>query len=72
VADLAADPQDEDAVAALRLAVRKALGADPVLAEDVRWMLPGAGAVTQRVRGGRDSYTAGRDQTVVQHRHPGE
>jgi hypothetical protein len=31
----------------------------------------GAGGVTQRVEAGRDAYTAGRDQTVVQYR-PGQ
>ncbi len=31
----------------------------------------GAGGVTQRVEAGRDAYTAGRDQTVVNYR-PGE
>jgi hypothetical protein len=31
----------------------------------------GAGSVTQQVEAGRDAYTAGRDQTVIQYR-PGE
>ena len=31
----------------------------------------GAGGVTQNIRAGRDAYTAGRDQTVVNYR-PGE
>jgi len=31
----------------------------------------GAGAVIQRVEAGRDAYTAGRDQTVINYR-PGE
>ncbi len=70
--DLAADPQDDDALAAVRLAVRKALAADPVLEADVRSMLAGAPGVTQQVRAGRDAYTAGRDQTVVNYRRPGE
>jgi hypothetical protein len=70
--DLAANPQDADALAAVRLVVRKALGADPVLAAEVRSMLAGAPGVTQRVRAGRDAYTAGRDQTVVSYRRPGE
>jgi hypothetical protein len=43
VADAVADPQDEDAVAALRLAIRKALTADPQLRSDVEDMLAGAG-----------------------------
>jgi hypothetical protein len=47
LADLAADPHDEDALAAVRLAIRKVLAADPVLAAEVRSMLAGAGvAVT--------------------------
>ena len=43
LADAAADPQDEDAVAALRLAIRKALAADPKLRGDVEKMLASAG-----------------------------
>ncbi len=43
VADVVADPQDEDAVAALRLAIRKALAADPQLHTEVEQMLAGAG-----------------------------
>jgi hypothetical protein len=70
--DLAANPQDDDALAAVRLAVRKALAADPVLEADIRSMLAGAPGVTQQVRAGRDAYTAGRDQTVVNYRRPGE
>jgi hypothetical protein len=42
--DLAADPQDGDAVAALRLQIRKFLAADPDLEAEVRVMLAGAGA----------------------------
>ncbi len=72
LADLAADPGDGDALAAVRLAVRRALAADPVLAAEVGEMLAGAAGVTQQVRAGRDAYTAGRDQTVVNYRHRGE
>ncbi len=72
LADLAGDPQDGDALAAVRLAVRKALEADPALAAEVRAMLAGAGGVTQQVHAGRDAYVAGRDQTVVNYRRPGE
>lgn len=43
VADVVADPQDEDAVAALRLAIRKALAADPQMHAEVEQMLAGAG-----------------------------
>lgn len=45
VADLVADPADEDAVAALRLAVRKALAADTGLQGEVRDMLGQAGVI---------------------------
>jgi hypothetical protein len=69
---LAADPADGDALAAVRLAVRKALAADPVLEAGVRSMLAGSPGVTQRVRAGRDAYIAGRDQTIVTYRRPGE
>ena len=43
VADVVADPADEDALAALRLAVRKALAADAGLLDQVRDMLVLAG-----------------------------
>jgi hypothetical protein len=43
VADVVADPGDEDALAALRLAVRKALAADAGLRDQVRDMLVQAG-----------------------------
>jgi len=62
--DLVADPQDDDALAALRLLVRKTLAADPVLEMEVRSMLVGAPGVAMRVRAGRDAYLAGHDQTV--------
>lgn len=65
LADLLADPYDEDALGAVRLAIKKALAADPVLEAEVRSMLAGAPGVTQQVRAGRDAYTAGRDQTVI-------
>ena len=40
VEDAAEDPQDEDRRAALRVQLRKALAADPRLAEEIRKMLP--------------------------------
>jgi hypothetical protein len=43
LADVAADPGDEDAAGALRLAIRKALAASPELAAEVQEMLAGAG-----------------------------
>ncbi len=72
LADLAADLDDGDALAAVRLAVRQALVADPALEAEVRAMLAAAPAVSQQVRAGRDAYTAGRDQTIVNYRRPGE
>ena len=68
LADLAANPGDDDALAAVRLAVRKMLAADPVLEADVRSMLAVTRGVFQQVHAGRDAYTAGRDQTVVDYR----
>jgi hypothetical protein len=47
-------------------------GRDPVLAAEVRSMLAGAAGVTQQAHAGRDAYTAGRDQTIVNYRRPGE
>jgi hypothetical protein len=70
--DLVADPGDADALAAFRLEIRKVLAADPALEAEVRAMLAGTAGVTQQVRAGRDAYTAGRDQTVVNYRRPGE
>lgn len=72
LANLVADPYDEDALGAVRLAIKKALAADPVLAAEVRSMLAGAPGVTQQVRAGRDAYTAGRDQTVINYGRPAE
>jgi hypothetical protein len=53
VADLAGDPHDADLQAALRVAIRKVLDADAVLAADVRGMLAGAAAVTVTASGER-------------------
>jgi hypothetical protein len=72
LADLAASPQDEDAIAAVRLAIRKALAADPMLAAEVGLILAGSPRLSQQVRADRDAYTAGRDQTVINYRRPGE
>jgi hypothetical protein len=43
VADVVADPADDDALAALRLAIRKELAASPQLQGEVRLMLTQAG-----------------------------
>ena len=69
---LAADPGDGDALAAVRLAIRQALAADPALQAEVQSMLASASGVTQHVHAARDAYAAGRDQTVVNYRRPGE
>jgi hypothetical protein len=61
---LIADPEDDDALAAVRLAIRRALTDDASLQAEVRSMLAGA-PVTQQVRARRDAYAAGRDQTVI-------
>jgi len=72
LADLVADPQDGDALSAVRLAVRHALAADPAMEAEVRSLLAGAPSMTQQVRAGRDAYTAGHDQTVVNYLRPDE
>lgn len=72
LAALAADPNDGDALAAVRLAIRQALANDADLQAEVRSMLTTVPGATQQVYAGRDAYTAGRDQTVVNYRHPGE
>lgn len=69
---LAADLDDDDALAAVRLAIRQALVDDLALQAEVRSMLAGAPGVTQHVRAKRDAYTAGRDQTIVNYRRPGD
>lgn len=74
LADLAADPDDGMALNAVTYAIRKALEADAAMLAEVRAMLataPGA-AITQNIHAGRDAYVAGRDQTVVNYRRPGE
>jgi hypothetical protein len=74
LADLAADPDDGMALNAVTYAIRKALEADAAMLAEVRTMLasaPGT-AVTQTIQAGRDAYVAGRDQTVVNYRRPGE
>lgn len=71
LADLAAVPDDGDAQAAVRLAVRKALEADPVLLAEVGSWLAGVPGARQQVRAGRDAYVAGRDQTVINYRQGG-
>ena len=66
LADLVAYPDDEDALGALRLAIRRQLEADAAMLADVRALLSAAGgtAVSQNIRAGRDAYVAGRDMTI--------
>jgi hypothetical protein len=47
---------------------------DEAFAEELAaWAVQaGDGGVTQQIRAGRDAYAAGRDQTVVNYRRPGE
>ena len=68
LADLVPDPGDSDALAACRLEIRRVLAADPVLESEVRSMLAGAPLVSVQVHAGRDAYTAGHDQVVVNYR----
>ena len=53
--DLAADPDDSDAPAAVRLAIGQALADDPALQAEVRSMLADAPGVIQQVRAGGTS-----------------
>ena len=57
-------------LAAVRLAIRQGLADDPALQAEVRSMLASAPGIIQHVHAGRDAYTAGRDQTIVNYRRP--
>ncbi len=57
LADLVSAPGDEDVLAAVRLAIRKALAADPGLEAEVRSMMAAAPGVVQHVRAGRDALS---------------
>ena len=59
LADFATDPANKDALAALRLAVLRALGADELLAIDVRSMVAAALSRARQVRPWRDALTTG-------------
>lgn len=61
VVDLAQAPQDADALAALRLQVRKVLAQDPDLVQELAGMLPARGAVTAS---GAGAMAAGGNITV--------
>lgn len=69
---LAADPGNEDAVAAVRLAVRQVLAADPGAAAEVRSILGSSATITQRMFAGRDVLAAGRDLLVMNINHETE
>jgi tetratricopeptide (TPR) repeat protein len=69
LADLAASPRDEDALAAVRLAIRKAVADDPVLEADLRSMLASAPGVVMHVHAGRDALSSGRDQVITIHNY---
>jgi hypothetical protein len=66
LAELVAYPDDDDVLAALRLAIRRQLESDAAMLADVRALLASARptSVTQHVRAGRDAYVAGRDMTI--------
>jgi hypothetical protein len=68
LAVLAGDPEDPDALGAVRLAIRAALAADEAMLAEVRSILAEAprSSVTQHIHAGRDAYTAGRDMTIHQ------
>ncbi|MGC5010167.1 hypothetical protein ACLQ2R_05340 [Streptosporangium sp. DT93] len=69
VAELAADPDNEDLQAVLRVQIKKLLTADPELAAQVRAMLEQADAATGRTvtttvtASGKGAVAAGRDIT---------
>lgn len=68
LAEIIANPGDEDYLSALRLAIRKALADDAQLLADVREIIGAARpnvTVTQTISAGRDAYAAGRDMTVT-------
>lgn len=67
LADVVAHPDDSDVVAQFRLAIRRALEADPALAKEVSAIVGGASGGTstsQHVVARRDAYAAGRDQNI--------
>jgi tetratricopeptide (TPR) repeat protein len=69
LADLAASPRDEDALAAVRLAVRKALAADSEMAAELRSMLASAPGVVMHMHANRDGISSARDQTITVHNY---
>jgi hypothetical protein len=79
LAEVIDHPGDQDYLNALRLAVRKALEADPALAEDVGAILAearpnvtgnqnaqaGRGGVAQNVTAGRDAFTVAKGDMTI-------
>ena len=68
LADVVAHPGDEEFLAVLKVAIRKALERDVAMLADVRAIVPrGPGSVvTQHVQAGRDAYTSAGDMTIHQ------
>ncbi|KUL37838.1 hypothetical protein ADL22_20510 [Streptomyces sp. NRRL F-4489] len=62
VADLAAEPDDPDALAALRFQIRRALAADPALVQEIAALLPAAGPDRN---GGAGSVAVGGDVSGI-------
>jgi hypothetical protein len=67
LADLAANPDDTDTQAVMRLALRRELTAHPELADQLRSMLAAAPGVSQQLHVEGPAYTAGRDQVFHYH-----
>lgn len=68
LADVVAHPDDNDMVAQFRLAIRRALEADPVLATEVVAIVAEVASgtsISQHVVAGHDAYVAGRDMTIT-------
>lgn len=59
-------PDDNDALGALRLAIRKELEADPKMLADVRQILAASQATVHAptIHSGRDTYYSARDMTI--------
>jgi hypothetical protein len=71
VAELAADPRDDGALAAVRLAILSALAADPALEADLRSMLNAAPDVAVHVQAGRDGISSAGNQVITIHNYAG-
>ena len=65
LAALVADPDDNDVQATVRLAICRALASDFRVEAEVRSMFFHPRGLTQHPRAGRDAYTAGGDQMIV-------